>query len=259
MPVPAKLIDLLDTDQVPDPESVSIDTGYVDLLPQSELRDATARHQSLSQRTMEFPLLAPIYEHLWRPAGVLAFMGFNVKHFRTERDKTVRALGLQPGSTVIDVACGPGNFTSRFAEAVSPDGVAVGVDVSVPMLRRAVRTNRHPNAVYVRADGTQLPFGDGVFDAASCYAALYLIPEPFRVVDELIRLVRPGGRISIMTSRASRYPVIKAGQKRILGATGLRMFELTDFTDYFQAQGLTDISREVYGVVQYVHATKPSN
>ncbi len=217
----------------------------------------------MTQWVMEFPLLAPIYERLWRPAGVLAFMGLDVRHFREERKKTVQWLGLGPGDAVLDVACGPGNFTSAFADAVvtgdaARPGVAVGVDVSVPMLRRAAATNDRENAVYARADATRLPFRDGAFDAVTCYAALYLIPEPFAVIDEMIRVLRPGGRLALMASRASRHGAVRRGQDRILGAMGLRMFGLDELTGHLADRGMASIEQEVHGVTQYVRATAPA-
>lgn len=54
-----------------------------------------------------------------------------------------RQLRLGPGSTVVDVGCGPGNVTAALADAVAPaHGLAHGVDVSTPMLRKAAAQPR---------------------------------------------------------------------------------------------------------------------
>lgn len=227
--------------------------GYVDVLDD----ESSGESKSLAQRTMEFPLLAPIYEKLWRPAGVLAFMGFDIAHFWEERGKTVRALRLSRDRKVLDVACGPGNFTSAFADALDSDGLAIGLDISQPMLRKAAERNARPNTAYIRGDAMNLPFPDASLDAVTCYAALYLIPEPFKVLDEMVRVLKPGGRISVMATRASRRLPVRRAQRRVLSLTGLQMFDARAFTDYFASAGLTDIEQELHGVVQYVHATKP--
>jgi SAM-dependent methyltransferase len=112
---------------------------------------------------MQSRMLAPVYERAWRPVLGWAPMGFNLEHLRRERELTVDALRLGPG----DVACGPGNFTRAFAQAVAPGGHAIGVDLSAPMLARARATNAHPSATYLRGDATRLPFPDGSVDAVA--------------------------------------------------------------------------------------------
>ena len=214
--------------------------------------------RSLAQRAMQHPLLASVYERAWRPFLGWAFMGFDVDHLRHERALTVAALRLRPGDVVLDVACGPGNFTAAFAAAVAPTGRAIGVDLSAPMLARARATNAPAGATYLRGDATRLPFPDRSLDAVNCYAALYLIPEPYAAFDEMLRVLRPGGRIAIMTSRESPYAWFRPAQARALGASGLRMFGTDEFTGQLRAAGFTEVSQEIHGVAQYVSATAPA-
>lgn len=217
---------------------------------------AVSRRDRWAQQLMRSRLLAPVYEKAWRPFLGWAFMGFDLDHVRNERSLTVRALRLRPGDLVLDVACGPGLFTQAFARAVSPSGLAVGIDISGPMLERARTSNAHERAAYVFGDATKQPFPDNSFDAVNCYAALYLIPDPFRAYDELVRVLRPGGRISIMTSLASPRSWVRPLQVRALAPTGLRMFGRTEFTARLREAGFTDIEQEIHGSAQYVRATK---
>ena len=88
-------------------------------------------------------------------------------------------LGLTPGDGVLDVACGPGNFTREFAQIVGAGGLAVGIDASATMLARAVADTTRPASVaYVRGDAEALPFRDASFDAVCCFAALHLFADP---------------------------------------------------------------------------------
>ena len=89
------------------------------------------------------------------------------------------------------------------------DGLAVGLDISVPMLTRAVLDNSGPRTCYVRGDAGTLPFGDETFDAVCCFGALYLMPEPFQVAREMVRVLRPGGRVAILTSYAGQTPPVR--------------------------------------------------
>jgi len=214
-------------------------------------------NSSIAQRLMQNHLLAAAYERAWRPFNGWMLMGFDLGHVRHEKRITVDTLRLQRGDLVVDVACGPGNFTRPFAEAVAPTGLAVGIDYSEAMLARARSGNRHARAAYLRGDGHHLPFPDGSVDAINCYAALYLIPDPWGVFDEMLRVLKPGGRIAIMTSVASTHPLVRPAQARALGLTGVTMFERYEFLTRLRQAGFTEVEQELHGLAQYVAATAP--
>jgi len=218
---------------------------------------ALTGNNSIAQRLMQHRVLAFAYERAWRPFNGWVLMGFDLDHIRHEKQITIDTLQLRDGDLVVDVACGPGNFTAAFAEAVAPTGLAVGVDFSEAMLDRARRTNAHPRAAYLRGDGHHLPFPDHSVDAINCYAALYLIPDPYGVVDEMVRVLKPGGRIAIMTSVASSNPWVKPVQARALGATGLVMFDRYEFLTRLRQARFTAVEQELHGLAQYVAATAP--
>lgn len=211
---------------------------------------------SLAQRAMEHRLLAPVYQRVWRPAWFLSAMAFDVPHFLHEREKAVTALRLEPGDRVLDIACGPGNFTSDYASAVGRSGMAVGIDLSRPMLAHALIDNAGTGAHYVQGSAHLLPFADGSFDAVACYGALYLIPDPFRALAELIRVVRPGGRVAVMTSVAP--DAVRGIAQRAVGPAGLRVFGAHEVTERLGAAGFGEVSQETHGFFQYVAGTAPA-
>ncbi|MEV5432084.1 class I SAM-dependent methyltransferase [Streptomyces sp. NPDC052701] len=106
--------------------------------------------------------------------------------------EAVLALVPREARSLLDVACGTGIVTRRFA--AGRDGLRVtGVDLAPAMIRRAAA--RLPGAV-VRADGRRLPFRDEGFDAVTSVWLLHLArsPEDARtVVGECARVLRPGG------------------------------------------------------------------
>lgn len=168
------------------------DRGYLDVLG---AEDPTGGHPG--QRLMISGALPVIYERLWRPVGgkiLLGAMGTG-----DERRAALEMLALGAGDRVLDVGCGPGNFTRTFA-AAAPDGLTVGLDASASMLDRAMQEEQASNLAYVRADAADLPFADGTFDAICCFAALYFIGDPHRAIDEIVRVLAPGGRVALMTS-----------------------------------------------------------
>lgn len=231
-------------------ELARTDGGYVELLP-----DVPAPNPSPASIAMNNRVVAAIYERLWRPFGV-SMMGIAGMSMAAERAKAVSDLRLHGAQRVLDVACGPGNFTKFLSEALTDDGLAVGFDISEAMIARAVADNRGPRAAYVRGDAAHLPYSDDAFDAVCCYAALYLVPKPMTVLDELIRVVRPGGRIAIMTSCEPRPAPLGAVVGFGTGLAGVRMFPKNLFVDVFEASGLTEIQHDVRGLAQFVSATK---
>ena len=177
------------------PDDADPVAGYIDLLGEER---ATGRGPG--QPLMESAGLALIYERLWRPVLGRLLMGAMGTGMGDERRLAIEMLELEPGQRVLDVACGPGNFSRAFADAVEEDGLVVGIDASSAMLARAVSETRADNVAYLRGDASELPFRDGSFDAVCCFAALYLIEEPFKAIDEMVRVLAPGGRIALLSS-----------------------------------------------------------
>ncbi|MGB6181586.1 MAG: class I SAM-dependent methyltransferase [Rhodococcus sp. (in: high G+C Gram-positive bacteria)] len=213
---------------------------------------------SAAGRLMNFAPLATIYEAAWRPLFRL-WMGFGGPTVEQELAFAVADLGLTDHdvSVVLDVACGPGNFTRSIARTMTGtqgnDPLVVGVDASDPMIARAAAdTEDHDHIAYVLADARTLPFEDESVDAVCCYAALYLVPEPFRVLDELIRVLRPGGRIALMTS-VRRGPAPVGLGAALAGRTvGLEIFGRDDFTKVLTQRGFDRVEQRIHGAAQFV-------
>jgi SAM-dependent methyltransferase len=233
------------------PAEPVIRDGYLDLLG-----DAPSGAQTIGQAFMTSRLLPVIYERLWRPIGVrLAFGGLGVGSPVEER-LTFEYLELDRDDTVLDVACGPGNISRRLLKWIGTPGLVVGVDASPTMLARAVQDTDAPNAAYIRADAQRLPFADESFDAVCCYAALYLMDDPFTAVAEMVRVLAPGGRIAILTSVHRGPGVLHPAVALSRLASGVRVFGRDDFTGAFERSGLTGVRQRVAGFGQFVGARK---
>lgn len=104
------------------------------------------------------------------------------------------ASGLRGSHSVADFGCG----TGLFAAPVKNSGAQVyGLDGSPAMLRKAIRKGRV--SVAVTADLAETGLVSNTLDAAICANVLHLHPKPERVLDEVVRVVRPGGRIALVT------------------------------------------------------------
>jgi demethylmenaquinone methyltransferase/2-methoxy-6-polyprenyl-1,4-benzoquinol methylase len=129
-----------------------------------------------------FDSIAPRYDLVNR----MMTFGLDVRWRRL----SARALGLPPGSRVLDLACGTGDFLNILAQSgMKP----FGVDLSLGMLI----AGRSGQPV-LQADGSALPVGTGTVDGITCGYALRNFTDLGGVFAELGRVVRPGGRISLL-------------------------------------------------------------
>jgi len=224
--------------------------GFLDVLGESTSSPAP----TFAQRAMNSPFVATVYERLWRPASFYVASGVTTG---AEQRRAASALRLSSARRLLDVACGPGNFTGPLASQLPDGGLAVGFDISEPMLTRAVLDNSRPRTCYVRGDAHMLPFENETFDAVCCFGALYLMPQPFRVAHEMVRVLRPGGRIAVLTSYAGQPAPIRRVLKAGAGVIGLTMFDRHAFVDLFSSAGLVDIEQETQRALQFVVAAKP--
>jgi SAM-dependent methyltransferase len=225
-----------------------------------ELLDGEVEASGAVQRLMITRLVPTIYEQWWRPAWGRLLKGFTGPGMEEEIRIARLLLGLSAGHRILDVACGPANFTRSFARAVEPGGLAVGIDASETMLARGLADTRRAkleNVILVRGDATELPFRDAGFDAVCCFAALHLFADPFGALDDMARVLRPGGRIAIMTSirRQLALPALKPVIER---ASGIRVFERGEVVGHLQERGFTDLHQRVSGVVQFVGGRLPA-
>ncbi|CAM4206395.1 Phthiotriol/phenolphthiotriol dimycocerosates methyltransferase [Mycobacterium basiliense] len=224
--------------------------GFLDVLGES----TSSPVPTFAQRAMNSRFVATVYERLWRPASFYLASGVTT---RAEQHRAAASLRLSSAHSLLDVACGPGNFISPLTQYLPAGSIAVGLDISEPMLTRAVMDNSGPQTCYVRGDARILPFDNETFDAVCCFGALYLMPEPFRIAHEMVRVLRPGGRIAILTSYSGQATPIRKALNATATLIGLTMFDRGSFVDLFALDGLVDINQQAQRALQFVAAAKP--
>lgn len=107
--------------------------------------------------------------------------------------------GLRPGMRVADIACGLGDFAVLLQHNFKPEYI-VGVDHSRPSLRYAQEiAKRHnlDNVEYQYGDAATLLLPDDSFDFVSCRLSLQVFHQPELILQELVRICKPGGRIYV--------------------------------------------------------------
>lgn len=176
-----------------------------------------------------------------------------------------RWCGPQPGQQTLDVGCGPGLLPALFGQK----GVqAFGIDRDPEMLRSAL----HPGSI---AEATQLPFEAGTFDLVTASNVLYLSPDPFPILAEMVRVLRPGGWCCLLNpSERMSLPEAEllADQRGLEGPAretllnyGLRAennhrWTTGDISEMFGTFGLANIQSTLKmgaGLVRYARGQKP--
>lgn len=118
-------------------------------------------------------------------------------------------LRLLPGGRLLDVGCGLGEAALALAEDLGRNGELVGIDISVEMVR-AARANAGAAPCRVRfevGDACALPEPDNAFDAVRSERTLQWLADPAAAVVELARVVRPGGRVSLIDTDWSTFVI----------------------------------------------------
>lgn len=118
-------------------------------------------------------------------------------------------LALTPGERLLDVGCGPGDAGLALAADLGETGELVGVDTSEQMLRvaRARARSARCRVRFTRGSATALDEPDDAFDAARSERTLQWLSDPAVAVAELVRVVRPGGRISLIDTDWSTFGI----------------------------------------------------
>jgi len=143
--------------------------------------------------TPDFSAVTQVQQQTWAKGdfAMVAHLVYAVSEDLAE------ALKLIPDERVLDVACGSGN--AAIAAARRTWGGTVGADYVPALLERGREraAAERLDVQFVEADAQDLPFGDASFDVATSVFGAMFAPDQRKAADELLRVVRPGGRIGM--------------------------------------------------------------
>jgi demethylmenaquinone methyltransferase/2-methoxy-6-polyprenyl-1,4-benzoquinol methylase len=163
--------------------------------PPSDRPDpASGRLEDVQVREM-FDRIAGVYDLL------NTAMTAGLHHRWRERAADLARIG--PGSSVLDVATGTGDLAIELARRVHPDGEVVGSDFADAMLARARAKTGGPGDDRVQprfewGDALALPYESDAFDAATVGFGARNFADLSRGLEEMVRVVRPGGRVVVL-------------------------------------------------------------
>ena len=157
-----------------------------------------------------------------------AYQRYGVAAIGTAKAQELVALAaIQPGTRVLDVACGTGVVARQAAHAVGTTGQVTGLDINEGMLRVARTVAPPVGAPITWREGSvmAIPFPDASFDAVLCQWGLEFFPDRAQGLLEMARVLVPGGRLGLRVWRAlDRQPF----QTAVIAALDRHLFSGQD-------------------------------
>ena len=181
--------------------------------------------------------------HRWAPF-------YNLTHrFSLPKRKQARfLLELKPGEKVLDLACGTGINLSHRRTMVGAGGRVVGFDLSSEMLKHAKKLiNKYSwtNVELIEGDAANLPFQDASFDKVICSFSLNIIPEYICALEEINRVLVPGGRFVSLEMEThsgfmpNSFHVCGINANHDVKAAIRKVFKNTEFEEYWMKMVFT--------------------
>jgi SAM-dependent methyltransferase len=185
-------------------------------------------------------LKALVRERFTKTAEV--FGEYAVTHRVTEAETLARMVAANENDRAVDLACGPGTLALRFARHVR---WICGLDFTPAILQRAQHTAARDGLLhkltFAIGDAQSLPFANDSLDLAVTSYSLHHISDPARVISEMARVVKGGGRVGIIDIEVPEDPKVRALNHRIeviRDHSHSRSLTQREFETMFSAAGL---------------------
>jgi len=164
--------------------------------------------------------------------------------------------GVRAGETVLDIGSGAGIDCFLASEKVGPNGKVIGLDMTPEMIERARQNAREAGITNVEfrfGEAEKIPVEDNSVDWMISNCVINLSPNKPAVFREIVRVLRPGGRISISDIVAQDLPeAVRNSRDAWTGCLAGAISE-KDYTEGLEAAGLRNVratSRTVYDASQ---------
>ena len=146
---------------------------------------------------MEAQLQKRVQRYGWDKAAAY-YETFWQQQLKPAQDLLLKIAAIQPGEKVLDIACGTGLVSFRAAEQAGLKGYVLATDISDRMIEAARGISKERSATNIdfeRMDAEQLTIPNESFDVVICALGLMYVPDPLLALNEMRRVLKPGGRI----------------------------------------------------------------
>ena len=148
-----------------------------------------------------------------RPKDSVSKLAFRVSYLRRSREIYRRYLeskpwinqlytsflNIKPGQKIVDIGCGPGDFTRQLARLSNKKATILGIDSNEKSIQAATTDTKKARlsqcVSYELGDVYKIPLEDGYADLTCCRTLLMHLTEPLKAVKEMARVTRTGGSV----------------------------------------------------------------
>ncbi|GJP42825.1 hypothetical protein CLOM_g2347 [Closterium sp. NIES-68] len=242
-------------------------TGFADLVLTAGVTQYVEPPLPSRSETFKNPLVSFAYERGWRQS----FAGFGFPGPDEEFLMAQRLFNAQKGGLLVDLSCGSGLFTRRFAASQDWSHV-VAADLSPAMLEQTAQyirddpliTDQQSGISLLRVDVSRLPFPSGSVDAIHAGAALHCWPSPSLAMAEISHVLRPGGKFVATTILLPKAPfaddLFKPLRKQVSMSQQLpfRYWEAEEVEELMELAGLEKYTCDIRNQYIMLSADKPT-
>lgn len=183
----------------------------------------------------------------------LAYDDFMGRYARPLARQFAKSIPLEQGSKLLDLGCGPGALTGELVALVGAENVSV-VDPSQPFLEACIAKYPDIDGKVGRAE--ELPFAEDSFDAVLSQLVLHFIGDLEQAGREIMRVIKPGGRVSMCTWIINRMELFSHLDRAAQAAnsspdTAVRVKRFDEegaVASYLESMGLVDVTETTYTV-----------
>ena len=148
---------------------------------------------------------------------------------------------IDESDNVLECACGTGAITQEIAKKAQK---VLATDFAEGMLKRASKKCRkYRNVSFRQEDITDIKSADNSFDKVVAGNVIHLLPEPEKALNELLRVVKPGGKVIIPTyiNMLKNSSKVTVSVIKKMGADFKRQFDLDSYKEFFEEKGFKDV------------------
>jgi ubiquinone/menaquinone biosynthesis C-methylase UbiE len=167
---------------------------------------------------------------------------FNVSHAKGTH-LGLQHITLEENFTILDVGCGGGRFVHELAGIVTK-GKVYGFDYSEECVAVSQRTNRlwikMGRAEILHGSVSSLPFPERMFDLVTAVNSHYYWPDLVRDMQEVLRVLKPGGRLDLI-GEAYKGGKYEKRDRKFVELVNLTYYSVNELRELFSSTGYSDV------------------